>query len=145
MPSYRRSPREDLLLARFDAFKAAVLTSPDGGVELVYLIEDHGNGLATIMIPSAPNPMGGAIKIVPRERIQMLNVRMSAVTRVPQPMGCWGASLIAKGKTPVSEEWGDIRLDRRNSKICGPTIQLRQELEAPGYRVGDRVALRPLK
>src|SRR6266487_2645673 len=109
------------------AFKAAVLTSPDGGVELVYLIEDHGNGLATIMIPSAPNPMGGAIKIVPRERIQMLNVRMSAVTRVPQPMGCWGASLIAKGKTPVSEEWGDIRLDRRNSKICGPTIQLRQE------------------
>jgi uncharacterized membrane protein len=82
------------------AFKAAVLTSPDGGVELVYLIEDHGNGLATIMIPSAPNPMGGAIKIVPRERIQILNVRMSAVTRVLSQWGVGAQALLPKGKLP---------------------------------------------
>ena len=82
------------------AFKAAVLTSPDGGVELVYLIEDHGNGLATIMIPSAPNPMGGAIKIVPRERIQILNVRMSAVARVFSQWGVGAQALLPKGKLP---------------------------------------------
>jgi uncharacterized membrane protein len=82
------------------AFKAAVLSSPDGGVELVYLIEDHGNGLATIMIPSAPNPMGGAIKIVPRERIQILNVRMSAVTRVLSQWGIGAQALLPKGKLP---------------------------------------------
>ena len=82
------------------AFKAAVLTSPDGGVELVYLIEDHRNGLATIMIPSAPNPMGGAIKIVPRERIQILNVRMSAVTRVLSQWGVGAQALLPKGKLP---------------------------------------------
>src|SRR5438132_2424539 len=81
------------------AFKAAVFTSPDGGSELVYLIEDHGNGLATVMIPSAPNPMGGAIKIVPRERIQILNVKMSAVARVPESVGSRGASLVAKKKS----------------------------------------------
>ncbi len=100
MPSYRRSPREDLLLARFDAFKAAVLTSPDGRVELVYLIEDHGNGLATIMIPSAPNPMGGAIKIVPRERIKIRNVKMSAVARVLSQLGVGAQALLPKGRLP---------------------------------------------
>src|SRR5437762_2886715 len=85
------------------AFKAAVLTSTDGGSELVYLIEDHGNGQATVMIPSAPNPMGGAIKIVPRERIQILNVGMSAVARVLSQLGV--ASLITKGRAPTSKGW----------------------------------------
>ena len=78
------------------AFKAAVLKSPDGGAELVYLIEDHGNGLATIMIPSAPNPMGGAIKIVPRERIQILQVRISAVARVLSQLGVGAQALLPK-------------------------------------------------
>jgi uncharacterized membrane protein len=64
------------------------------------LIEDHGNGLATIMIPSAPNPMGGAIKIVPRERIQILNVRMSAVARVFSQWGVGAQALLPKGKLP---------------------------------------------
>ena len=81
-------------------FKAAVLTSPDGGSELVYLIEDHGNGLATIMIPSAPSPMGGAIKIVPRERIQILSVKMSAVARVLSQLGVGAQALLPKGKLP---------------------------------------------
>jgi uncharacterized membrane protein len=82
------------------AFKAAILTSPDGGVELVYLIEDHGNGLATIMIPSAPNPIGGAIKIVPRERIQMLNVGMSAMARVLTQWGVGAQALLRKRNQP---------------------------------------------
>ncbi len=80
------------------AFKAAVLTSPDGGSELVYLIEDHGNGLATVMIPSAPNPMGGAIKIVPRERIQILDVKISRVARVFSQLGVGARDLLPKGK-----------------------------------------------
>jgi len=82
------------------AFKAAIVTSPDGGSEQVYLIEDHGNGLATVMIPSAPNPMGGAIKIVPRERVQILNVGMSAVARVLSQLGVGAQALLPKGKLP---------------------------------------------
>jgi uncharacterized membrane protein len=82
------------------AFKAAVLTSPDGGSELVYLIEDHGDGLATVMIPSAPNPMGGAIKIVPRERVETLNVRMTALARVLSQWGVGARDLLPKGKLP---------------------------------------------
>jgi uncharacterized membrane protein len=82
------------------AFKAAVLISPEGGSELVYLIEDHGNGLATVMIPSAPNPMGGAIKIVPRERVHILNVRMTALARVLSQWGVGAQALLPKEKRP---------------------------------------------
>jgi uncharacterized membrane protein len=66
----------------------------------VDLIEDHGNGLATVMIPSAPNPMGGAIKIVPRERIQILNVKMSAVARVLSQLGVGAQALLPKRSQP---------------------------------------------
>jgi hypothetical protein len=34
----------------------------------------------------------------------------------------------------------NIKLHQRNSKICDATFQLRQELEARGYRLEDRVA-----
>jgi hypothetical protein len=77
---------------------------------------------------------------VPRERIKILNVKMSAVARAClQSMGGRGASLIAKGKTPVSED-ADHQASLAKFKICGRTFQLRQELEARGYRLEDRVA-----
>jgi uncharacterized membrane protein len=56
--------------------------------------------LATVMILSAPSPMGGAIKIVPRERIKILNVRMSAVARVFSQWGMGAQALLPKGKLP---------------------------------------------
>jgi uncharacterized membrane protein len=80
------------------AFKAAALTSPDGGNELVYLIEDHGDGFATVMIPSAPNPMGGAIKIVPRERIKLLDAKIPAVARILSQWGVGAHDLLRKEK-----------------------------------------------
>jgi uncharacterized membrane protein len=80
------------------AFKAAVLTSPDSGSVLVYLIEDHGDGLATVMIPSAPSPLAGAIKIVPRDRIQLLDARISTVARVLTQWGVGAQALLRKEK-----------------------------------------------
>jgi uncharacterized membrane protein len=64
------------------------------------LIEDHGNGLATIMIPSAPNPMGGGIKVVPRDRIKILDVKVSAIARVLSQWGVGAQALLPKGKLP---------------------------------------------
>ena len=82
------------------AFKAAVRTSPDRGSELVYLMENHGDGLTTIMIPSAPNPMGGAIKIVPRERINLLDAKIAALARVLSQWGVGAQALLPKEKLP---------------------------------------------
>lgn len=81
-----------------NAFKAAVLTSPDGASVLIYLVEDHGSGFATIMIPSAPTPMAGAIKIVPRDQVHLLNVGISTVARVLTQWGVGAQALLQKEK-----------------------------------------------
>jgi uncharacterized membrane protein len=64
------------------AFKPALLVSEGGQRELAYLIEDHGDGQATVMLPSSPTPMAGSVKIVPPDQIEILDARLSEVTRV---------------------------------------------------------------
>jgi uncharacterized membrane protein len=86
-----------------NAFKAAVLKSPKES-SLVYLIEDHGNGFATVMVPSSPTPMAGSIKIVPREHVEILNVKMSAVARVLTQCGVGTHDLLRKTNGPISQD-----------------------------------------
>jgi uncharacterized membrane protein len=80
-----------------NGFKAAVLNAPDGSRQLVYLTEDRGDELATIMIPSVPNAMIGSIKIVPREHLQILNVKLTGIARVFTQRGV-GAQELLSGK-----------------------------------------------
>lgn len=70
-----------------DVFKPALLRSEDGSREIVYLIEDHGNGQVTVMLPWALTPMAGTIKIVDRNRIEPLKASLADVTKV---LGHWG-------------------------------------------------------
>ena len=71
-----------------EAFKPAMLVSTDGQREFAYLIEDHGNGVATIMLPWAPTPLSGRIKIVPMSQLEPLDASLSDLTQV---LGQWGA------------------------------------------------------
>jgi len=50
------------------------------------------------MIPSAPNPMDGAIKVVPRDRIKILDAKVSAIARVLSQWGVGARDLLLKGK-----------------------------------------------
>jgi uncharacterized membrane protein len=70
-----------------EAFKPALLRAADGSLEIIYLIEDHGNGRATVMIPWTPAAMAGNIKIVERNRIEALHASLADVTKV---LGHWG-------------------------------------------------------
>ncbi len=70
------------------SFKPAMLVSDDGQKEFAYLIEDHGDGYATIMLPWAPTPLSGSVKIVPMKRLAMLDASLGDVTRV---LSHWGA------------------------------------------------------
>lgn len=79
------------------AFSPAVLISPDGHRELAYLIEDHGDGNATVMLPWVPTAFAGTLKIVKKQRIEMLDVNLADFTRV---LGQWGVGarhLLDKG------------------------------------------------
>jgi uncharacterized membrane protein len=69
------------------SFKPALLRSDDGSREIIYVIEDHGDGRATVMIPWTPTPMAGTVKIVDRSRIEPLNASLADVTKV---LGHWG-------------------------------------------------------
>ena len=69
------------------AFKPAVLLSPDGCRELAYVVEDHNDGNVTVLLPWAPMPFTGSMKIVDRERIEMLDVNLGEFTKV---ISHWG-------------------------------------------------------
>jgi hypothetical protein len=71
-----------------DGFKPALLVSADGQREIAYLIEDHGDGQVTVMLPSAPTPLSRSVKIVRRERVELLDAKLADVTRV---LSHWGS------------------------------------------------------
>ena len=69
------------------SFKPALLNSSDGEKEFVYIVEDHGDGNLTIMVPWTPTPFAGTIKIVSKDRIEPLAVSMGKLTEV---LSQWG-------------------------------------------------------
>jgi len=80
------------------AFRSAVLHSPDGEREIVYVIEEHGDGQMTVLVPWAPASFAGAVKIISSDRIEMLDVSVGDASRV---LGHWGVGardLIGKNK-----------------------------------------------
>ena len=69
------------------AFRSAILHSDGGEREIVYLIEDHGNGQVTVLVPWAPASFAGSVKIVGSDRIEMLDASVGDASRV---LGHWG-------------------------------------------------------
>lgn len=69
-------------------FRPAMLLSADGTREFAYLIEEHADGHATVLLPLAPTPLSGRLRIVPGARLQPLDASLGDVTRV---LSHWGA------------------------------------------------------
>ena len=90
-----------------DRFRPALLMSAGNLREIVYVIEDHGNGQMTILVPWAPTPFAGSVKIVDSNQIEMLDAELSDVTRVLSLWGAGMSELIGNDDTP-------LRLDNEN-------------------------------
>ena len=90
-----------------DRFRPALLISTGSQREIVYVIEDHGDGQMTILVPWAPTPFAGSVKIVDSNQIEMLDAELSDVTRVLSHWGVGMSELIGNGDTPH-------RLDHEN-------------------------------
>jgi len=69
------------------SFKPALLKAASGEKDLVYIVEDHGDGNLTVMLPWAPTPFAGIIKIVPKERVEPLSV---SLTKMTEALSQWG-------------------------------------------------------
>jgi uncharacterized membrane protein len=86
-------------------FKPAMLKSAEGNKEFAYIVEDHGDGNLTVMLPWAPTPFAGSVKIVPHDRVEPLTVGMGQLT---ETLSHWGIG----AKDLLSEKPASSKLDK---------------------------------
>lgn len=78
------------------AFRPALLSSSDGEQEIIYVIEEHADGRATVLVPWAPAAFAGSLKIISRERIEMLDASLGDTSRVLSQWGVGAKELLGK-------------------------------------------------
>jgi len=80
------------------AFKPAMLVSSEGQRDFAYLMEDHGDGYATVLLPWAPTPFSGAVKIVRMDHVEVLDASLGDLSRVLSQWGVGARELVAGRK-----------------------------------------------
>ena len=99
LPLYNvvRSLSRGLIGAKEDtAFRPVVLNSSDGEREIIYVIEDHGDGQVTVLVPWAPASFAGSVKILSRDRLEMLDSSLGDTSRVLSHWGVGARELLGK-------------------------------------------------
>jgi uncharacterized membrane protein len=72
------------------SFKPALLVDSNGQREIIYLIEKHAGGTATVLLPWAPTPLAGSVKIVPMDQVEILDSSLSDLAGV---LSQWGVGM----------------------------------------------------
>ena len=80
-----------------NAFLPAVMTSSEGEREIVYLIEDHHDGEATVLVPWAPAAFAGSVTIVQCSRLEMMDANLDSASRALSHWGVGVQELLGKG------------------------------------------------
>ena len=77
-------------------FKPGLLKSADGSKEPVYVIEEQDNGDFTVLVPWVPMAFTGSLKIVPSERIELLDITLMEFSRILSQLGMGVEDLLGK-------------------------------------------------
>ncbi len=106
LPVYR--PLKSLLHALLgsehsDAFKPALLTNDSGVAEPVYVIEDKGGPRVVVLVPWTPASFAGALKLVPREQLQMLDLTLDQFSLCIAHYGIGMSDLLAEAGDATKE------------------------------------------
>jgi len=86
--------------AQAQKFQPALVASGNRQRDLGYLIEDHGTGFATVLLPLAPTPLVGSLRVVPISQIELLDIGLADWTAV---ISYWGTGLTKVSKVKGSE------------------------------------------
>ena len=78
------------------AFQPAMLISQAGDREPAYVVEDHSDGNVTVLLPWAPTPFAGTVKIVKREQVETLDVSLGEFTGILSQWGVGVHDLLVK-------------------------------------------------
>ena len=76
------------------SFKPALFDAGNGQREIVYLVEDLGDGDFTALFPHAPTGFAGQVKIVAKDRITPLDASLGDVSLVFNHMGLGAGRLL---------------------------------------------------
>ena len=99
LPAYTVLKRLTMGFAKEEAaaFKPGLLISTEGWRDIVYVIEDHGDGHLTVLVPWAPTAFSGSVKVVSRDRVEMLDANIGDVSKVLSLWGVGTRELLVKG------------------------------------------------
>jgi uncharacterized membrane protein len=75
-------------------FRPALVRGPNGQREFGYLMEDLDDGFAVVMLPRAPTPMSGSIRLVPVADVEELDVSLADLTAVISHWGLGSKALM---------------------------------------------------
>ena len=73
--------------AETSSFTPALLGKTGGSQEPCYIVEEHGDGLATVMVPWTPASFTGSIKVAPVDELQKVNCSLDEFSRSISLMG----------------------------------------------------------
>jgi uncharacterized membrane protein len=80
--------------SRENIWKPALFET-DEGLLLAFIIEEFGDGRYTIFVPSIPTPLAGAVYIVDRTRVHLLDVPFSDAIKTVSRWGSGAKELAA--------------------------------------------------
>jgi len=79
-----------------ERFRPALVVGPNDHRELAYLVEQLGSGRAMVMLPRAPTPMAGSLKVVPMDCVELLDISLSEFTMVISHWGVGSKEIVGK-------------------------------------------------
>lgn len=91
-----RSVSDAFLGAESATFMPALLVQEDGSSDPCYIVEEFGDGVATVLLPWSPTSFAGSIKIVPRASLQKLNCSLNEFSRSIGLMGVGVADCVRR-------------------------------------------------
>ena len=87
-----------------DSFKPACLRGDDGSLEPVYVIEEHGSDMLVIMQPWTPTPFAGSVKVVPRNKVDLVPVTLDEFSLSLTHFGTGLSENLNKGREAKAED-----------------------------------------
>jgi uncharacterized membrane protein len=87
-----------------DMFAVALVEMGDGLV-MAFVVEHHDDGAFTVFVPSVPTPAAGAVFIVPKERVHLVDVTFAKAASVISKWGAGARDLrtaMMKGQSSVA-------------------------------------------
>ena len=92
-----------LVQAETSDVRPALIKDGNGGGDPCYVMEEHGNGLATVLVPWSPASFAGGIKIVATSQLQYLNCTIDEYSRSISLMGVGIADCLAKAAPTTNQ------------------------------------------